>query len=94
MNGFFDVFTKNVNVRGTVTYFNELYVDPVFWMLRSEIDRYWYAWEEVNNGKPPLEGDDIVFNPLTASEGAWYGGKIYTLDDLANHNLLPYTNGA
>jgi hypothetical protein len=75
LNGFFDVFTKNVNVRDTVTYFNELYVDPVFWMLRSEIDRYWYACEEVNNGKPPLEGDDTVFNPLTASEGAWYGGQ-------------------
>src|SRR6185295_12555801 len=37
---------QNANVRGTVTYFNELCVDPVFWMLHAEIDRTWYTWQK------------------------------------------------
>jgi hypothetical protein len=32
---------RNPNVRGTVSYFNELTVDPVFWMLHGELDRIW-----------------------------------------------------
>lgn len=81
----------NADVRGTVTYFNELTVDPVFWMLHGELDRYWYTWEKTHADEPPLEGDDRSFNPLTASEGAWYGGgKTYTLDDLTAHDALPY----
>jgi hypothetical protein len=81
----------NADVRGTVTYFNELTVDPVFWMLHGELDRYWYTWEKTHADKPPLQGDDGSFNPLTASEGAWYGGgKTYTLDDLTAHDALPY----
>ena len=35
----------NPNLSGTVTYFNELAVDPVFWMLHGELDRFWYTWE-------------------------------------------------
>ncbi len=82
---------KNADIRGTVTYFNELTVDPVFWMLHCELDRYWYTWEKTNKDKPPLEGDDAIFNPLTASEGSWYGGgKTYTLDELTTHDALPY----
>ena len=78
-------------MRGTVTYFNELTVDPVFWMLHGELDRYWYTWEKAHADTPPLQGDDRSFNPLTASEGAWYGGgKTYTLDDLTAHDALPY----
>ncbi|WP_437896900.1 tyrosinase family protein [Sorangium sp. So ce124] len=81
----------NADVRGTVTYFNELTVDPVFWMLHGELDRTWYTWEKTHADEPPLEGDDRSFNPLTASEGAWYGGgKTYTLDDLTAHDALPY----
>jgi hypothetical protein len=85
----------DADVRGTVTYFNELTVDPVFWMIHGEIDRYWYTWEKANTGKPPLEGDDAIFNPITAGEGAWYGGgKTYTLDELTAHDALPYAYDA
>lgn len=85
----------NADLRGTVTYFNELTVDPVFWMIHGEIDRYWYTWEEANAGKPPLEGDDAVFAPLRPEEGAWYeGGKSYTLDALTAHDALPYSYDA
>ncbi|MFO0547376.1 MAG: tyrosinase family protein [Polyangiaceae bacterium] len=82
----------NANLRGTVTYFNELAVEPVFWMLHAEVDRLWYTWETENPGElPPLTGDDAVFNPLTASEGAFYGGgKTYSLEELADHDGLPY----
>lgn len=83
---------SNADVRGTVTYFNELCVDPVFWMLHGEVDRTWYTWESVNSGKPPLTGDDAIFNPLRESEGAFYGGgETYTLDELTDHDALPYT---
>jgi hypothetical protein len=86
---------QNANVRGTVTYFQELTVDPVFWMLHGELDRYWYTWEKKHANLPPLEGEDAIFNPLTASEGAWYGGgKTYTLDELTQHDGLPYTYDA
>jgi hypothetical protein len=83
---------QNANVRGTVTYFNELCVDPVFWMLHAELDRTWYTWQVSHPDNPPLTGDDAIFTPQTADEGAWYGGgKTYTLDDLTPLDRLPYT---
>lgn len=86
---------QNPNLRGTVTYFNELTVDPVFWMIHGEIDRYWYTWEKTHAEKPPLSGDLAIFNPLRAEEGAFYGGgKTYTLDELTDHEGLPYTYDA
>jgi hypothetical protein len=82
---------KNPDVRGTVTYFNELVVDPVFWMLHTELDRYWYTWETTHAEQPPLAGNDRNFQPLTAEKGAWYGGgKQYNLDELTVHERLPY----
>lgn len=81
----------NANVRGTVTYFNELAVDPVFWMLHCELDRYWYSWEAKHDGKPPLTGEDAAFEPITASQGKWYGGgRTYSLDQLTDHAGLGY----
>lgn len=81
----------NASVRGTVTYFNELCADPVFWMLHAELDRIWYSWERVHTGAPPLEGDLAVFAPLTADEGARYGGgKERGLAELVDHDRLPY----
>ncbi|MFT3776217.1 MAG: tyrosinase family protein [Minicystis sp.] len=86
---------KDANLRGTVTYFQELTVDPVFWMIHGELDRYWYTWEKTHTSKPPLTGDDTIFNPLSADEGAWYGGgATYTLDALTKHDGLPYTYDA
>jgi Common central domain of tyrosinase len=85
----------NAGLRGTVTYFQELTVDPVFWMIHGELDRLWYTWEKTNADKPPLDGEDALFNPLTADEGSWYGGgKTYTLDELTRHDALPYTYDA
>lgn len=82
---------EDANVRGTVTYFNELCVDPVFWMIHTELDRIWYSWEKTHPGTPPLEGELAVFQPLTAEEGAWYGGgKEYHLEALVDHDRLPY----
>jgi hypothetical protein len=82
---------ENADLRGTVTYFQELCVDPVFWMIHGELDRYWYTWQKTNTDPPPLTGDDAVFNPLTADEGKWYGGgQTYTLDDLVAIDKLPY----
>ena len=82
---------RNPNVRGTVSYFNELCVDPVFWMLHGELDRIWYTWETTHTGVPPLEGRDAVFRPLRPEEGRWYGGgRRYTLDQLVDHRALPY----
>jgi hypothetical protein len=81
----------NPDVRGTVTYFNELTVDPVFWMLHAELDRYWYTWEQSHAEAPPLQGEDAVFQPLRPEEGAWYGGgRRYALGDLAGTAGLPY----
>jgi hypothetical protein len=81
----------NAAVRGTVTYFQELAVDPVFWMLHTELDRYWYTWEKTHTDKPTLSGDDAIFRPLDEHDGAWYrGGKEYTLDELTAHERLPY----
>ena len=81
----------NADVRGTVTYFNELAVDPVFWMLHAELDRYWYSWERSHNEQPPLDGQDAVFQPLTRKEGAWYGGgRRYQLSQLSLRSGLPY----
>ena len=84
---------KNVDVRGTVSYFNELTVDPAFWMIHSSLDRAWYMWEKAHPGKaPPLEGEDRVFQPMSPKEGKWYGGgRVYTLDDLTAHDKLPFT---
>lgn len=82
---------ENADIRGTVTYFNELTVDPVFWMLHAELDRIWFTWETRNDGKPPLEGDDAVFEPMSPGSGEWYGGgATYTLDELTDHASLPY----
>lgn len=81
----------DANIRGTVTYFNELAVDPVFWMLHAEIDRYWATWSQTHSDPPPLQGDDRLFQPLKPDEGAWYGGgKSYTLDELLDEEHLPY----
>ena len=72
-------------------YFNELAVDTVFWMLHTELDRYWYARERSHSGEPPLEGKDRVFQPLRRSEGAWYGGgRRYGLSELTGKDDLPY----
>lgn len=79
------------DVRGTVTYFHELAVDPLFWMLHCELDRLWYSWQETHADPPPLEGVHRVFRPLTAEEGAWYGGGAeYVLDALLDRTTLPY----
>lgn len=81
----------NPDVRGTVSYFNELAVDPVFWMLHAELDRYWYTWGRSHDGVPSLQGGDAVFQPLTRREGAWYGeGRSYQLSDRARTRGLPY----
>jgi hypothetical protein len=85
----------DAGVRGTVTYFHELAVDPVFWMLHCELDRYWYSWETKHDGKPPLTGDDTIFAPMTSSQGKWYGGgRTYSLDQLTNHVGLGYAYDA
>jgi len=85
----------NPEVRGTVSYFNELAVDPVFWMLHTELDRWWYTWEQTHTGLPPLSGEDAQFQPLTSQEGAWYGGgRAYSLGDLAPTSTLPYRYAA
>ncbi len=82
---------KNPNIRGTASYFNELVVEPAFWMLHNELDRIWYTWETTNKGIPPLTGDDAVFQPLLQEEGAWYGGgKTYQLATLVDHSAIPY----
>lgn len=81
----------NPDVRGTVTYFNELAVDPAFWMLHTELDRWWYTWEQSHTGLPQLTGDDAQFQPLTPQEGAWYGGgHTYPLTQLTATQNLPY----
>jgi hypothetical protein len=83
---------RNPDARGTVTYFNELTVDPVFWMLHGELDRWWYTWETTHTGMPPVEGEDAVFEPLRPEEGRWYGGgRTYTLAELVDHQELAYT---
>ena len=79
------------DVRGTVSYFNELAVDPAFWMLHTELDRWWYTWEQSHTGLPQLTGDDAQFQPLTSQEGAWYGGgRTYPLTQLTATRDLPY----
>lgn len=81
----------NPEVRGTVTYFNELTVDPVFWMIHTELDRWWYTWEQSHPGLPELTGEDTEFQPVLPEQGDWYGGgRIYTLHDLAPPQRLPY----
>jgi hypothetical protein len=85
----------NADIRGTVTYFQELAVDPVFWMLHTELDRYWYTWETSHDEKPALTGEDAVFQPISEASGAWYGGgKEYGLDELTAHAELPYAYDA
>ena len=86
---------RNPDIRGTVSYFNELAVDPVFWMLHGELDRFWYTWETTHTDVPQLEGEDRVFQPLRAEEGRWYGGgRTYTLDQLVDHQAMAYTYDA
>ena len=86
---------RNPDLRGTVSYFNELAVDPVFWMLHGELDRIWYTWETTHTGVPELVGDDRVFQPLRSEEGSWYGGgSTYTLDQLVDHQAMAYTYDA
>lgn len=81
----------NPDVRGTVSYFNELAVDPVFWMLHTELDRWWYTWQQSHTGLPQLTGEDAQFQPLTPQEGAWYGGgRLYSLTELTPTQDLPY----
>ncbi|MBV8542689.1 MAG: tyrosinase family protein [Pseudonocardiales bacterium] len=81
----------NPDVRGTVSYFNELAVDPVFWMLHTELDHWWYTWQRSHTGVPQLTGDDAQFQPLTPQEGAWYGGgHRYSLTQLTPTQDLPY----
>lgn len=83
---------SNPDIRGTVTYFNELTVDPVFWMLHTELDRYWWTWETTHNEQPALEGNDRIFRPISGDGGAWYGGgKEYNLDELTDRPHLPYS---
>lgn len=80
----------DASLRGTVTYFHELTVDPVFWMIHAELDRVWYTWEEAHDEAPPLTGDDAVFAPLMHG-GEWFGGgSSFTLDALTDHEELPY----
>ena len=83
---------ENADLRGTITYFNELTVDPVFWMLHAEIDRLWYTWEESHDGTPPLEPADSSFTPMSIEPAKWYGGgQTYSLEELTDHASLPYT---
>jgi Common central domain of tyrosinase len=82
---------KNPDLRGTITYFNELVVDPVFWMLHTELDRLWYTWGASHAGGPELTGEDATFQPITPLEGRWYGGgRLYRLGELTNLSALPY----
>ncbi|MBV9312888.1 MAG: tyrosinase family protein [Pseudonocardia sp.] len=84
----------NPDVRGTVSYFNELAVDPVFWMLHTELDHWWYTWEQSHTDVPQLTGEDAQFQPLTPQEGAWYGGgRLYSLTELTPTRDLPYRYG-
>ena len=79
-------------VRGTLTYFNELCVDPLFWMLHTELDRYWYTWAQTHDDDPPLDGDDALFHPISEDAGAVYGGgRQYTLDEMTDVESLPFT---
>jgi hypothetical protein len=72
-----------------VSYFNELAVDPVFWMLHGELDRIWYSWETSHTGVPPPTDEDAVFQPLRPGEGRWYGGgRTYALSELVDHQAL------
>lgn len=81
----------NPTVRGTVSNFNELTVDPLFWMIHTELDRWWYTWEQSHTGLPPLTGEDTEFQPLMPKQGAWYGGgRLHTLSELAPTQKLPY----
>ena len=77
---------------GTVVLFQEVSVDPIFFMLHAELDRLWYSWEKINNDTndtPTLFGDDALFRP-------WWGldeksGRTWTLDELVDHDRLPFT---
>lgn len=84
----------DASVRGTVTYFNELTVDPVFWMIHCELDRIWYTWEVSHDEAPPLTDEDAIFEPL-AHVGHWYGGGwTFTIDELTDHEELGYSYDA
>jgi len=81
----------NPTVRGTVSNFNELTADPLFWMIHTELDRWWYTWEQSHTGLPPLTGEDAQFEPLLPKQGAWYGGgQVYSLEKLVATDNLPY----
>ena len=82
---------NNPDVRGTVTYFNELAVDPAFWMLHAELDRYWFTWQQSHDSGPALQGADAQFQPLTRREARRYGGgRRYELAELTRIRDLPY----
>jgi tyrosinase-like protein len=82
---------ENPDLRGTLTYFNELVVDPVFWMLHTELDRYWYTWSLSHAGGPDLTGEDATFQPVRPLEARWYGGGgLYRLEQLSDVPGLPY----
>jgi len=70
---------------GTVVLFQEVAVDPIFFMLHAEIDRVWYTWEKENEGIPELTGDDALFRP-------WQGvDRVWKLEELVDHSQLPFT---
>ena len=79
----------NPHVRGTASYFHELAVDPMFWMLHTELDRWWFTWQEAHDDPPPLAGKDAVFQPLRS-----VGGPTYELDWLTDRGGLPYVYDA
>jgi Common central domain of tyrosinase len=81
----------NPTVRGTVSNFNELTVDPLFWMIHSELDRWWFTWQQSHSELPPLSGEDTEFQPILPEQGKWYGGgHTYSLAGLADFQRLPY----
>ena len=86
---------EHPDVRGTVTYFHELCVDPLFWMLHTELDRHWFTWGQRHAGRPPLEGEDAKFQPISPAIGAtWGGGNVYTVEELSDLGSLPFTYDA
>ncbi|MEM7034172.1 MAG: tyrosinase family protein [Chloroflexota bacterium] len=74
---------------GTVVLFQEVAVDPIFFMLHAELDRVWYSWEKKNDGIPELTGDDALFRPWRGLDEE--SGRTWTLDELVDHDQLSFT---